>query len=625
MLPSVLLFVSGTGLLGLLGIAQRVGWITSGTVATTDAGGSSSAGSVDYICPMMCTPPQKEPGRCPVCAMELVPASAGGGGDERSVVVDPASRRVANIQTVAVQRVAMTRTIRAVGEIQYDESSLKTISAYSDGRFDKLYVDYTGAVVEAGDRLASFYSPELYSAQVEYVEAAKAVKRQTSQNLASVAEANRRMLENVRQRLIELGMSETQVKHLATTGVPQSRLDIIAPMSGTVIEKVAVEGEYAKEGQAIFRLANLSRVWLVLKLFPEDAASIRYGQRVKARVKSLSGRVFIGRVAFVDPEVDQKSRTVEVRVVVENEDGQLRIGDYAKAEIEVPLSSSNGSDLVYDPELANKWISPRHPHIISDKPGECPLCDTSLVPASDFGFTDQLHQRASATVIPRNALLMAAGQSVVYVETDPGRFEIRRVQTGSSSGENVVIVKGLAEGELVATNGNFLLDSQMQLAGNPSLIDPLRAPEPLEMVPGFEASMLAEIRQLPEGDQKVVHAQMICPITEMKLGSMGVPQKVMVKGQPVFICCEGCREGLLEEPDTNLRKLEEYRTNLESGMQREQATLPDLPSMGAMTPLTPGSDLPPMGVMTPISPNSGQRVLQELRSAEAEADAGRAR
>lgn len=621
--PAMLLVCAAAAIAGL-GLAQRMGWITAGGNGASHGAAVSAAADVDYICPMMCTPPQKEPGRCPVCAMELVPASTGGaGGDERSIVVDPASRRVANIQTVTARSVALTRTIKAVGELHYDEGSLRTIAAYSDGRFDQLYVDYTGAVVQKGERLASFYSPELYSAQIEFLEAAKSTKRETPKSLLSVAGANLRMLENSRQRLIELGMLGKQIEELIKTGTAESRLDILAPMSGTVIEKIAVQGEYVKEGQPVFRLADLSSVWLMLELFPEDASHIRYGQCVEATIKSMPGQVVMGRVAFIDPEVDQTSRTVNVRVVIDNTAGNLRIGDYAKAMITVPVGEVGQRAVVYDPELANKWISPRHPHIIADEPGQCRLCNIDLVPAAEFGFTNQPQDQSKAIVVPRNSVLMAAGQSVVYVETEPGRFGIRRVVTGSTSNGDVVILKGLGEGEIVATKGNFLLDSQMQLAGNPSLIDPTRATAPMKMVPGFDATMIAEIRQLPEADQDVAFTQIICPVTDFKLGSMGVPQKVMVNGKPVFICCEGCREGLLEEPENHLEKLRTY-TLPNTNLQDPTGNLaPPMPSVGGTSALTPGAGVPPIGSMTiiPSEPVESPAALE--RSAAADRQPGK--
>jgi Cu(I)/Ag(I) efflux system membrane fusion protein len=250
--------------------------------------------------------------------MELVPATTGGGGGELSIEIDPAARRVANIETVPVRAAPMSRTIRAIGELTYDEGTLKTISAYVDGRLDRLYADYTGVVVNKGDHLALVYSPRLYSSQVEYLLAKKSRDNGRNSTLARVVESNEELLKNARQRLIELGMTETQIDQLESDGEANSRLHLCAPISGTVIKKLAVEGQYVKEGQAIYQLADLSTVWLMLRLFPEDAAAMRYGQKVEAEVQSLAGRKFTGRVAFIDPSVDPKTRTVGVRVVIPN-------------------------------------------------------------------------------------------------------------------------------------------------------------------------------------------------------------------------------------------------------------------------------------------------------------------
>lgn len=574
----LMLLLTGVAFLGLLGIAQRIGWISAGDGGAATASAAASA-DIDYICPMMCTPPQKEPGRCPVCAMELVPASGGGaGGDERSVVVDPATRRVVNIQTASVQRVPVHRTIRAVGEVGYDEGKMKTISAYTTGRFDKMYVDYVGAVVRKGDRLAEFYSPELYSAQVEYLQALESRPRQDA--LGVVKEANLRFQANARQRLAELGMSDEQIDQLSASRKAMSRLDIVAPIHGTVVDRLAVEGEYVKEGQPVLRLADLSTVWLLLELFPDAAAAVRYGQAVEARLKSMRDRTFHGRIAFIDPEVKKESRTVSVRVVLENTQGMIRIGDYAKATIDVPIGSTLNQK-VYDPELAHKWISPRHPHVISDQPGICRLCGVDLVPATELGFTDVPQTEDSAMIVPRSAIPSAAGQSIVYVETETGRFEIRRVVTGPTIDDNIVIVRGLADGEKVATSGNFLLDSQMQLAGNPSLIDPSRATAPLEMIAGFSAKELAEIEQLPDAEKSIAIEQVICPVTEYNLGSMGKPPKVEVNGQTIFICCEGCREDLLETPEIHLAKLEKYK--LDGPSENQSGGEFEVPEIGEIT------------------------------------------
>ena len=184
----------------------------------------------------------------------------------------------------------MTRTIRAIGKLNYDEGTLKTISAYVDGRLDQLYADYTGIVVEKGDHLALVYSPRLYSGQVELLLAKKAHEESRSATLQRVVQSNRELYTSAKQKLIELGMTDSQIAQLEEAGEANSRMHLCAPISGTVIEKLAVEGEYVKEGQAIYRLADLSTVWLMLELFPEDAATVRYGQKVNASIQSLPGK-----------------------------------------------------------------------------------------------------------------------------------------------------------------------------------------------------------------------------------------------------------------------------------------------------------------------------------------------
>jgi Cu(I)/Ag(I) efflux system membrane fusion protein len=428
----LLFLAAGVLLIVGLGAAQWLGWISAGGGSrSVDSGGEGARAdaNVRYICPMMCTPPQTQPGRCPVCAMELVPAASGGGDtDERSIEIDPVARRVANILTVPVKSVPLVRNIRAIGELSYDEGTLKTIAAYVDGRLDRLYADYTGVVVQKGDHLALLYSPQLYSSQVELLVAKRSRERTPLTMSSGAGPAGRDLYQSARERLIEFGMTASQVEDLERAGEATSRMHLCTPISGTVIEKLAVQGQYVKTGQPIYRLADLSTVWLMLELFPEDAAAIRDGQAVEAEVQSLPGRKFTGRVAFIDPTVEPRTRTVGVRVVIPNDEGLLRVGDYARATIAVEL-----------------------------------------------GVTSESGDGVQTLVVPRNAVLMAGDASVVYVETEQGRFEVRRVVLGPSSGDEIAVLEGLEEGEQVACSGNFLIDSQMQLAGKPSLIDPARA------------------------------------------------------------------------------------------------------------------------------------------------------
>jgi len=615
LLMPALFLGAGILLIAALGMAQRFGWIAAG-----DGDGqpvpaeATKKDDVQYICPMMCTPPLGAPGRCPVCGMELVPASAEATDSETpSITIDAATRRVANIQTAPVLSKPVSRQVRTVGRISYDEGKLKTLAAYVDGRIDRLYADYTGVVVNKGDELALLYSPELYTAQTELLAAKRAVRRVES-SAYSEALDSRDLVERARRKLRDLGLTEQQIARLEETEEPVTRINLVAPIHGTVIARMAAEGEYVKTGQPIYRLADLSTVWLMLELFPADAATIRYGQRVEARVESLPGKTFTGRVAFVDPMVDPETRTIGVRVVIQNDNQQLKVGDYATATIETPIvTATKSKDMIYDPKLAGKWISPRHPHIIEEEPGECEICGIDLVPASRFGFAEEPIGDREELVVPRNAVLMAGDNSVVYVETEPGQFELRRVTLGPSVGDEIVLLDGVKAGEQVATNGNFLIDSQMQLSGKPSLIDPTKA----STTPSTDESAKdpvidAALAKLPEEDRELAREQRICPVTEAPLGSMGVPKKVNVDGRTILICCEGCRQPLLDHPDKYLAVLEEQADD-------DGKAGRDSPRDSA----APSSDLPPIGPIQPLAEeNSDPPPTNPIRPLDEASDDG---
>lgn len=455
----------------MVGIAQRMGWITAGGTA---GGGDATTAGVIYSCPMHPQIRQPRPGRCPICSMPLEPATTDSGTnrDEYAVTIEPASRRLANIRTVPVELRTVDKRLESIGRIAIDESRQATIAAYVSGRIERLFADYTGVEVAQGDHLAVIYSPQLYSAQVEYLESRRALGTLQGAAIAGIQQAQERLVDGARQRLVELGMTVDQIAELEQTDRAQSRITVYSPIGGTVIDKLLVEGQYVEVGEPIYQIANLSTVWLLLQVFPQDAALIRFGQRVEVKAQSNLTKTLQGRVAFISPVVDQRTRSVDVRIELLNPDGELRPGDYASATVLVPLGKK---DSVYDSDLAGKWISPMHPQIIRDEPGPCPICGMDLVSTERYGYSAQPVEQPEVLVVPRRAVLMTGTTSLVYVETEPGRFEIRPVTLGPLLRDEAIIHGGVAVGEQVAISGNFLIDSQMQLAGKPSLIDPERS------------------------------------------------------------------------------------------------------------------------------------------------------
>ena len=457
--------IAGSLLLVSLGVAQRAGWLAG----PGESEHQQEHVNATYTCSMHPNIRQPTSGRCPICDMELVPATIeAGSGDSISVMIPQAKRRLANIQTEVAKRESLKTVLHTMGTIEIDESRQATIASYIDGRIERLFADYTGVAVAQGDHLAVVYSPQLYAAQVEYIESGKALARMTPGTLAIIRNTQIKLVANSRHNLVELGMTEEQLNEIDKTGIAQSRLTIYSPIQGTVIAKLTQEGKYITAGEPIYQIANLSTVWLILKLYPEDASRIRFGQIVEAEIDSMPGIKRHGRIAFIDPVVDSNSRTVGVRVEFDNANQKLRPGDYARATIEIPIGPAGD---VYDQELAGKWISPMHPQIIRDEPGDCPICGMKLVSTRLYGFSDVPVDQPTSLSIPRSAVLLAGDNSVVYVETDPGRFEIRLVTLGALLRDRAIILSGITEGENVATSGNFLIDSEMYLAGNPSLID----------------------------------------------------------------------------------------------------------------------------------------------------------
>ena len=591
LLQPILTVAAVVGLFILLGLAQQAGFFFGG--GDDDVATAGAAEDVMYVCPMACVPPSPEPGKCPVCGMNLkAQKQSGDAKDKYGLKMEPAAIRIANIRTAVAESVPLQRNIRAFGEISYDESSLATIAAYVDGRIETLFADYTGIEVQAGEDLAIIYSPELYSGQVGLLEAKKLI-RESQEASARIRESNQRLYESSRQRLIELGLSEEQVAEVERSNRSDSRIRIPSPISGTVIEKRAVEGQYVKAGQPIYKVADLSTVWLILELFPQDAAHLRFGQRVLTRIQSRPGREFIGRINFIDPVVDSKSQTVRVRVVVPNADGLIKIGDYASATIRTTVNAQ-GSPLapIYDPELAGKWISPRHPEILSDEPGRCPKCGIDLVPTSSYGFTDQPVPLRYDPVVPRSAVLMAGDDSVVYVETEPGRFEFRSVKVGELLDDRASILEGVEAGEQVVATAAILVDSQFNMSGKPSLVDPNRAiaddaTETLrsrELSPEEQAEIDEALSELNAEDRALAEKQKICPVTEAPLGSMGVPIKIQVEGRTVFICCQGCESAFREEPQ---KYFDILAGKTPSSSDDQTIALPDLSAPSTPDSITP--------------------------------------
>ncbi len=417
------------------------------------------------------------PGKCPICGMDLIPVETGGGAEESadvSLTMSETGRRLAEVETTEVRYRAVSHEIRLPGKVSFDESRLSYISAWMPGRLDRLYVDFTGIRVRKGDHLVEIYSPELIAAQEEYLQALRYLRQRKEGSLAVMGEAARTALESSREKLRLLGITEDQIARLEKEGRPQERVTIFSPVSGTVVHKNGYEGMYVKTGDRIYTIADLNRVWLYLDAYEQDIPWLHYGQAVTVEAEAYPGEVFRGRIAFIDPTLNEKTRTLRLRVNVDNPRRRLKPGMFVRATIRSVLGKGGE---VYEPALAGKWICPMHPDVIKDGPGVCPICGMDLAPARRFGFAEAPAGENKVLVIPRSAPLITGRRAVVYVEnsadvTGLHRYEGREVVLGPRAGDSYIVLSGVKAGERVVTKGAFKIDSAMQITAKPSMMNP---------------------------------------------------------------------------------------------------------------------------------------------------------
>ena len=408
---------------------------------------------------------QPKPGKCPICFMDLVPVASSAEEElgPRQLKLTPTAMKLADIRTALVGRQFATTEIRMVGKVVLDETRLGNITARVPGRIDRMYVDYTGIHVRKGDHLVSLYSPELITAQQELLQSLKNYNQFGSgKSMAAAA----------REKLALWGLTKKQINEIEKRGKPTDHLTIYSPMNGIVVQKHAIEGMYVNTGTPFYTIADLSRVWVKLDAYESDLSWIRYGQSVVFESEAYPGEIFKGRIAFIDPVLNEKTRTVKVRVNVPNPQYKLKPEMFVRAVVRSKLSMSGK---VIDPELAGKWISPLHPEIVKDQPGTCDVCGIPLVKAEDLGFTAvSPADQEAPLVVPASAPLITGKRAVVYIAVPrkEGVFEGREIVLGPRAGDYYLVKEGLQEGEKVVINGAFKIDSDLQIQAKLSMMSP---------------------------------------------------------------------------------------------------------------------------------------------------------
>lgn len=413
------------------------------------------------------------PGKCPICFMDLIPVTSEAPSEEspRRLVMSEAGRILAEVETAPVERKFVTREVRMVGKVEYDERRLAYISAYVPGRIDRLYVDYTGISVRQGEHMVYLYSPDLVTAQQELLQARRAMQDLGASGVEIVRRTAEATLEAARERLRLWGLTPQQIQEIEERGTVVDHVTIYSPLGGIVVEKMALEGDYVNTGQRIYTIADLSQVWVKLDAYESDLQWVRYGQPIEFYAEAYPGEKFAGRVAYVDPFLNEKTRTVRVRANVPNPQRRLLPGMFVRAIVRSHVAEGGR---VLEPELAGKWISPMHPEIVKDEPGACDICGMPLVPAESFGFVSPADTQPPL-VIPQTAPLLTGKRAVVYVEVhnkESPTYEGREVELGPRANGYYLVRSGLQEGERVVVRGNFKIDSTLQIQAKPSMMSP---------------------------------------------------------------------------------------------------------------------------------------------------------
>jgi RND family efflux transporter MFP subunit len=450
--------------LGLLVIAGGAAvWMARRDAALAPASSAKAEGTTWYTCGMHPEVVDDHPGSCPKCGMELRPMSAdraaalglegapaetAAPAGERKVLywkssmitgeihespgkdsmgmdlvpvyadevtagstirIDPVTEQDMGIRVDTVTRGPLRHTVRTVAYVDYDETALTEITTKVDGWIEKLFVDQTGAQVHAGDPLFALYSPALFSAQEEYL---AAIRNQQQADVPAVPRSradSRELVRSARTRLEYFDISAEQIAELERTGTVRKTLVIRAPFTGIVTHKNVVEGQMVKAGAALLRLADLSTVWVIAKVYEYDLPYVALGQEAFMTLTYLPGRTFHGRVTFVYPYLETKTREVSVRMEFHNPGYELKPGMYAT----VTLTSQVAAD---------------------------------------------------AVLVPDTAVIDTGTRAVVFVVAGPGRFEPREIRRGlRSDGNRIQALSGVSPGETVVVSGQFLLDSESRL------------------------------------------------------------------------------------------------------------------------------------------------------------------
>ncbi len=324
-----------------------------------------------------------------------------------SITLSAEKRQLIGVRTATAQLRSLDRRIRTVGKVEVDETKLSYVNTKVAGWVKKLFVDYTGKEVVKGQPLLSIYSPDLVTAQEEYLLAIRAKAKETAGTNPDIAASQQSLIDSARRRLQLWDITDEQIAGLETSGKPQTEITLVAPQSGIVLEKMVLEGAYVMPGANLYKIVDLSSVWIMADIYEYEVPLVKVGQQARVTLPYYTGTSYDATVSYVNPALDPMTRTLKVRLSMHNPGMMLKPEMFTNVEIQV----SSGKRIA----------------------------------------------------IPTEAVLDSGLRQVVYVEKKPGTYEMRQVKLGLRGDRYVEVLSGIKAGEKVVTSGNFLIDSETQL------------------------------------------------------------------------------------------------------------------------------------------------------------------
>jgi len=364
-----------------------------------------------WVAPMDPTYIREEPGKSPM-GMDLVPVYEEEGESKEpasTIRIDPVTMQNMGVRLGKVQRKTLIKYIRTVGTVTFDETKIYTVNTKFNGWIEKLYVNFVGENVKKGQPLFGLYSPELVTAQEEYLLALNQFSRLSDSSYPSVREGARRLLEASHTRLRYWDLTDKQIERIGKTGKVQKILTIYSPASGVVTKKDAFKGHYVKEGEHQYSIVDLSTVWVDVDVYEYELPWVHNGMAADMELAYIPGQRFKGRVLFIYPYLEPKTRTAKLRLSFPNPGNQLKPGMYANIYLKSVIAKNS-------------------------------------------------------LVIPLEAVIDSGVRKIVFVSTGKGKFQPRQVNIGLEGNDNEFqVLEGLHEGEEIVLSAQFMLDSESRL------------------------------------------------------------------------------------------------------------------------------------------------------------------